>query len=77
MSYNIDQCMKTFKDAVRLNGDENIKNSNYFLSNGFEALKTGMMKIFVKQVHELIVSYYRDKKNHIKKKQRKLIAGQP
>jgi hypothetical protein len=40
--------MKNFKDAVRLSGDENIKNSNYFLSNGFEALKTGMMKKFVK-----------------------------
>ena len=45
------------------------------MSNGFEALKTGMMKKFVKNVHELVVSYYREKKNNIKKKERKLVVG--
>ena len=34
-----------------------------------------MMKKFVKNVHELVVSYYREKKNNIKRKQKKLIAG--
>ena len=63
--------------AVQLSGDEHIKSSNYFLSNGFEALKTGMQKKFVKNVYELIVSYYREKKNNIKRKQKKLINGQP
>jgi len=75
-SYNIDQCMQSFKKAVQLSGGENIGSSNYFLSNGFEALKTGMQKKFVKNVHELIVAYYREKKSNIKKKQRKLIPGQ-
>ena len=74
---NIDNCMSSFRRAVQLSGDENIKSSNYFLSNGFEALKTTMMKKFVKNVHELVVSYYREKKTNIKRKQRKLIAGQP
>jgi len=75
ISYNIDQCMTSFRRAVQLSGDEHIKSSNYFLSNGFEALKTGMQKKFVKNVYELIVSYYREKKNNIKRKQRKLIGG--
>lgn len=35
-----------------------------------------MMKKFVKNVHELVVSYYREKKNNIKRKQKKLITGQ-
>ena len=35
-----------------------------------------MMRKFVKNVHELVVSYYREKKNNIKRKQRKLIANQ-
>lgn len=74
-TFNIDQCMASFRRAVQLSGDENIKSSNYFLSNGFEALKTGMMKKFVKNVHELVVSYYREKKNNIKRKQKKLISG--
>ena len=34
-----------------------------------------MMKKFVKNVYELVVSYYREKKTNIKKKQKKLIAG--
>lgn len=68
--------MTSFRRAVQVSGDENIKSSNYFLSNGFEALKTGMMKKFVKNVHELVVSYYREKKNNIKRKQKKLIQGQ-
>ena len=67
--------MSSFRRAVQVGGEENIKTSNYFLSSGFEALKTGMMKKFVKNVHELIVSYYREKKNNIKRKQKKLIAG--
>ena len=69
--------MTSFRRAVQVGGEENIKTSNYFLSSGFEALKTGMMKKFVKNVHELVVSYYREKKNNIKRKQKKLIAGQP
>lgn len=69
--------MQSFRKAVQLSGDENIKSSNYFLSNGFEALKTGMQKKFVKNVHELLVSYYREKKNNIKRKQKKLIVSQP
>ena len=77
ISYNIDQCMTSFRRAVQLSGDEHIKSSNYFLSSGFEALKTSMQKKFVKNVYELIVSYYREKKNNIKRKQKKLIGGQP
>ena len=69
--------MTSFRRAVQLSGDENIKSSNYFLSNGFEALKTGMHKKFVKNVYEQIVSYYREKKNNIKRKEKKLIGGQP
>ena len=35
-----------------------------------------MQKKFVKNVHDLVVSYYRDKKGNIKRKQKKLIVGQ-
>ena len=77
VSYNMDQCMASFRRAAQLNGDDNIKSSNYFLQNGFEGLKTpGMMRKFVKSVHELIVSYYREKKNNIKRKQRRLLPNQ-
>ena len=73
---NIDECRSSFKRAVQLSGDENIRSSNYFLGEGLEKLKTGMAKKFAKDVNGLAVSYYREKKNKIKKKTARLIVGQ-
>jgi hypothetical protein len=41
-----------------------------------EQLKTIYQKKFNKNVNELVVAYYREKKENIKKKIRKLISGQ-
>jgi hypothetical protein len=60
-------------------GDENLKSTNYFLSNGLSTLSsnTSSSKNFAKKLYELICSHYRDKKDSIKRKQRKLVQGQP
>ena len=73
---NIEECRHSFKRAVQISGDENIKSSNYFLANGLESLKGTMAKKFAKNINEHVVSYYRDKKNKIKNKTKRLIVGQ-
>ncbi len=73
---NVEECKNSFKKAVQLSGDEHIKSSNYFLSTGFDSLKTTMQKQFSKKVNDLVVSYYREKKENVKKKVKKLIVGQ-
>jgi hypothetical protein len=73
---NVEDCKNSFKKAVQLSGDEHIKSSNYFLSTGFDSLKTTMQKQFSKKVNDLVVAYYREKKENVKKKVKKLIVGQ-
>lgn len=75
---NLEEIRTSFKKAVQASGDENIKSNNYFLTNGFEGIKTqtGMLKKFSKNLHELVVAYYREKKQMVKRKQKKLIGGQ-
>jgi len=43
-SVNVEECRGSFKKAVQLSGDEHIKSSNYFLSTGFDSLRTTMQK---------------------------------
>ena len=45
------------------------------MANGFENLKTSFSKRFAKTINEQVIAYYREKKNNIKKKQKKLITG--
>ena len=72
---NVDECRTSFKKAVTLSGDENIKSNFYFTSEGLDKLKTSGLKTFSKNLHELVVAYYREKKQATKKKQKKLIGG--
>jgi methyltransferase-like protein len=68
-----------FKQSVKIANDEHIKTSNYFLSNGLDSFKQNInnyMKKFSKNVFDLILQYYREKKDVVKKKQRKLLVGQ-
>lgn len=59
-----------------MSGDEYIKTSNYFLSTGLTSLTTTLQKKFPKNVYDLLIQYYRDKKEIVKKKQKRLLAGQ-
>jgi RecG-like helicase len=73
---NIDECRSSLKKAIALQEDCISKSTLYFLPNGFEQLKTVQQKKFSKDIHGLLVSYYRQKKENVKIKQKKLIAGQ-
>lgn len=72
---NTEECRASFKKAVQQSSDEHIKGNNYFLATGFDSLKTTMQKKFSKNVHDLVTAYYREKKESVKKKQKKLIGG--
>jgi hypothetical protein len=56
---NAEECRNSFKKAVAQSGDDHIKGNNYFLTTGFESLKTTMQKKFSKNVHDLVTAYYR------------------
>lgn len=73
---NNDECQNSFKQSVKLNGDEYIKTSNYFLL-GLDSLKcqTPMQKKFAKNIFELMIQYYREKKDIVKKKQKRLVTS--
>lgn len=62
------------KRAVASRGEDNIK-TFFLLTTGFEGLKN-IAKKFVKHVNDLALTYYRERKMHIKKKQKKLIKEQ-
>lgn len=62
------------KRAVASRGDDNIK-TFFLLTTGFEGLKN-IAKKFVKNLHDLCFTYYREKKMNVKKKQKKLIKEQ-
>lgn len=66
-----------YRRQVVQSGDESLKSSNYFISGGLDSLvpNTSSGKKFVKNLHELVVAYYREKRDKIKKKQTKLVAG--
>lgn len=59
--------------------DEGLKSDNYFLpGNGsIEQLhqSTSLGKKFIKKIHELVVTYYREKKDRIKKKAKQCVQG--
>lgn len=42
--------------------------SDYFLSSDLKPLKTSMSKKFAKNIYDLVVMYYREKKEHVKRK---------
>jgi hypothetical protein len=72
----LEDCRSSLKRAVST-ADECVKQSTiYFLQNGFESIKQANSKKFSKELHGLLVAYYRQKKEVIKNKQKKLIAGQ-
>ena len=73
---NIEECRNSLRKSISLCEDYISKSSIYFLQNGLEQLKTIYQKKFNKNVNELVVDYYREKKENIKKKIRKLISGQ-
>jgi hypothetical protein len=69
----------SFKKAIQLSEEKHIKElSDYFLSTGFTSLKTTttMSKKFAKNIHDLVVAYYHEKKENIKRKQKRLLPGQ-
>lgn len=49
----------------------------YFLNNGFDQLKTVQQKKFAKDLHGLLVSYYRQRKESVKNKQKRLLGQHP
>ena len=58
--------------------DESLKAENYFLpSTGVDSLhqSTTLGKKFIKKLHELVVTFYREKKENIKRQQKKLVQG--
>ena len=73
---NMEECRNSLRRAMSTAEDYIGKSSVYFLQGGLEQLKTVHSKKFNKNVNELVVAYYREKKENIKKKIRKLITGQ-
>jgi predicted negative regulator of RcsB-dependent stress response len=73
-SSTVDEKITSLKRAVAARGEENIK-TFFLLTSGFEGLKN-IAKKFVKNVHDLAFTYYKEKKFHIKRKQKKLIKEQ-
>lgn len=62
---------------MKVNGDEHIKTSNYFMASGLESFKNNTSNYktkFSKNVNDLILQYYREKKDIVKKKQKKVLA---
>jgi TPP-dependent pyruvate/acetoin dehydrogenase alpha subunit len=71
---SVDEKITSLKRAVAARGEDNIK-TFFLLTTGFEGLKN-IAKKFVKNVNDLAFTYYRERKFHIKKKQKKLIKEQ-
>jgi hypothetical protein len=67
----VDEKITSLKRAVASRGDDNIK-TFFLLTSGFDGLKN-IAKKFVKNVNDLAMTYYREHKFHVKKKQKKLI----
>jgi hypothetical protein len=60
---------KSFKNALSLSEDRSLRElSDYFLSSDLKPLKTSMSKKFAKNIYDLVVMYYREKKEHVKRK---------
>lgn len=68
---SVDEKITSLKRAVASRGDDNIK-TFFLLTSGFDGLKN-IAKKFVKNVNDLAMTYYREHKFQIKKKQKKLI----
>lgn len=73
-SVNLEECKQSLKRSIQASGEENIK-ANYLLSTGFDGLRN-LSKKFAKNIQELCVTYYREKKGNIKRKQRRLVKEQ-
>lgn len=73
---SMDECKNSLKRTLSLCEEYISKSAIYFLPNGLEQLKSIQQKKFSKNVHELLVSYYRQKKENIKIKLKRLIGGQ-
>lgn len=71
---SVDEKITSLKRAVAARGEENIK-TFFLLTTGFEGLRN-IAKKFVKNVHDLAFTYYRERKFNVKKKQSKLIKEQ-
>lgn len=67
---NIEESKNQFKNSVRLVADEYIKTANYFLQTGLESLKTTMQKKFAKNINDLLIQYYREKKISLRESKR-------
>ena len=72
----MEECKNSFRRTASLCEEYISKSSIYFLQNGLEQLKGVQQKKFAKNVNELVIAYYREKKENIKRKVKKLIAGQ-
>lgn len=60
---------KSFKNALQLSEDRSLRElSDYFLQSGLTPLKTTMSKKFAKNIYDLVVMYYREKKENVKRK---------
>lgn len=60
---------KSFKNTLQLSEDRSLRElSDYFLQSGLTPLKTTMSKKFAKNIYDLVVMYYREKKENVKRK---------
>lgn len=60
------ECRASLKKATA--SDDYIKSYNYFLTSGFESLKGSNSKKFSGDLNKLVISYYHDAKEIVKKK---------
>lgn len=74
---SMDECKNSLKRTLSACSEYYISRSAvYFLPNGLEQLRNIQQKKFSKNVHELLVQYYRCKKDNLKIKLKRLIGGQ-
>jgi len=66
----LEEFQSSYRKACQLTMDESLKTENYFLPpNGIECLHQSSIlgKKFIKKLHELVITYYREKKDNIKR----------
>jgi hypothetical protein len=74
---NMNECQKSLQRVMQTQEECISKSNLYFLLSGFDQLRSlQQAKKFSKTIHELCIAYYRQKKENVKNKIKKLIVGQ-